>query len=50
MITANIIWNTMNTLDGMVGAKLTAVAPVWASPRYFRPPMIPPLSGPKASV
>ena len=50
VITANIIWNTMNTEAGMVGAKPTGAAPVWCRPRYFRLPMTRPLSGPNASV
>ena len=36
---ANISWNAMNTLDGMVGASAIGFAPVWCSPQYFSPPI-----------
>ena len=47
---ANISWNAMNTVAGMVGAREEGAAPTPCSPQYVRPPIRVPLSGPNASV
>src|SRR5438477_13100545 len=50
VITANISWNDMDAVAGMVGANDTGAAPMPESPAYFSPPRRPAWSGPNATV
>src|SRR5256886_6129389 len=50
VITANIIWKTMYASCGTVGAYGPGSWPTPLSAAQSRPPMIPPMSGPNASV
>ena len=47
---ANIIWYAMKRIWGIVWASGAGSTPTPASPRWAKPPTIPPMSGPNASV
>ena len=49
VMTANFIWKAMNKSGGMVGANAVGVVPTPRSMKFWKPPMIPEWSGPKAS-